>query len=116
MVKPEWISASIIKKKQVNPRQYSPDPRMFFSGIIICCADLPEGDQDSIIGFVLSVGGLYTSSVTKQVTHIIALTTESQKCQAALTKNLDIKIVLPHWYVLEQSPLVVTDVCLWQDR
>ena len=115
MVKPEWVKASIMKKKQANPRQYSPDPRMFFSGMIICCADLPEGDQDAIIGYVLSVGGLYTTSVTKQVTHIIALTTESQKCQAALTRNLNIKIVLPHWYVLEQSPLAVTDLYLSQD-
>ena len=97
VVKPEWVTASIMKGRPANVRQYSPDPRMFFSGLIICCADLPEGDHDAIIGYVLAVGGLYSSRVTKQVTHVVALTTDSDKCQLALNKKLDCKIVLPHW-------------------
>ena len=97
VVKPEWVSASLMKGRQANVRQYSPDPRMFFSGLIVCCADLPEGDHDAIIGYVLAVGGLYSSKVTKQVTHVIALTMDSDKCQLALGKKLDCKIVLPHW-------------------
>ncbi|KAL9124322.1 MAG: hypothetical protein Q9217_006340 [Psora testacea] len=98
IVKPEWVTASIAKGRLANPRQYSPDPRMFFSGLIVCCADLPVGDADAIIGGVLAMGGLYSSAVTKQVTHIVALSTESDKCQAVLAKNLKCKIVLPHWF------------------
>ena len=97
IVKPEWVFASISKGRLANPRQYSPDPRMFFSGLIVCCADLPVGDSDAIIGGVLAMGGLYSSAVTKQITHIVALTTETDKCQAALAKDLKCKIVLPHW-------------------
>ncbi|KAG8533347.1 uncharacterized protein KY384_002130 [Bacidia gigantensis] len=98
IVTPEWATASLSKRRQANPRQYSADPRMFFSGLIVCCAsDLPEGDKDAIVGYVLAVGGLYSSAVTKQVTHIVALTTESEKCKIALGKNLNCKIVLPHW-------------------
>lgn len=97
VVKPDWVTASITKGRLANPRQYSPDPRMFFSGLIVCCADLPSGDSDAIIGGVLAMGGLYSSAVTKMVTHIVALTTDSDKCQAALNKNLKCKIVLPHW-------------------
>lgn len=97
VVKPDWVSASITKGRLANPRQYSPDPRLFFSGLIVCCADLPSGDSDAIIGGVLAMGGLYSSSVSKMVTHIVALTMDSHKCQTALTKNLKCKILLPHW-------------------
>lgn len=97
VVKPDWVKASITKGRLANPRQYSPDPRLFFSGLVVCCADLPSGDADAIIGGVLAMGGLYSSAVSKMVTHIVALTTDSDKCQAALSKNLKCKILLPHW-------------------
>lgn len=99
VVKPDWVRASIAKARLANPRQYSPDPRLFFSGLVVCCADLPGGDKDAIIGGVLAMGGLFSNAVTKQVTHIVALTTEAAQCKIALTKNLKCKIVLPHWYV-----------------
>lgn len=70
---------------------------MFFSGMIVCCVDLPEGDKDAITGYVLAVGGLHSNTVTKMVTHIIALSTESPQCKNALAKDLKCKIVLPHW-------------------
>ncbi|KAL6718018.1 regulator of Ty1 Transposition [Lecanora helva] len=98
VVKPEWVEASVSKARLSNPRQYNPDPRMFFSGLVVCCADLPSGDADAIIGGSLAMGGLYSSPVTKQVTHIVALTTDAEKCQVALEKNLKCKIVLPHWF------------------
>ena len=98
MVKPDWVEASILKGRLSNPRQYNPDPRMFFSGLVVSCADLPSGDSDAIIGGSLAMGGLYSSPVTKQVTHLVALSMESDKCQVALAKNLKCKILLPHWY------------------
>ena len=97
VVKPEWVKASILKGRLANPRQYSPDPRLFFSGLVVCCADLPSGDSDAIIGGVLAMGGLYSSPVSKMVTHIVALTMESDKCQTAISKNVKCKYVLPHW-------------------
>ena len=99
VVKPDWVKASITKGRLAQPRQYSPDPKLFFSGLVVCCADLPSGDSDAIIGGVLAMGGLYSSAVSKMVTHIVALTTEPDKCQAALNKNLKCKIILPHWLV-----------------
>lgn len=97
VVRPEWIAASIAKGKQVNPRHHSADPKMFFSGLIMTCADLPDSDKDAIIGYINTVGGMYSGSVTRQVTHIVALTTESDKCKAAIEKGLRCKMVLPHW-------------------
>ncbi|KAL8942750.1 MAG: hypothetical protein Q9216_001498 [Gyalolechia sp. 2 TL-2023] len=100
VVKPEWVTASIAKGRLANPRSYSPDPRLYFSGLVLCCADIPEGDKDAIMGGVLATGGLYSSSVTKAVTHIVALTMDHEKCQTVLKKDLKCKIVLPHWYGL----------------
>lgn len=97
VVKPDWVKASILKGRLANPRQYSPDPRLFFSGLVVCCADLPSGDSDAIIGGVLAMGGLYSSPVSKMVTHIVALTMDSEKCQTAIAKNVKCKYVLPHW-------------------
>lgn len=98
VVKPEWVQASVTKRRLANPRQYSPDPRLFLSGVVVCCADLPSGDEDAIIGGVLAMGGLYSGAVTKQVTHLVALSIEgSKKCETALSKKLHCKIVLPHW-------------------
>lgn len=98
VVKPEWVTASIAKGRLANPRSYSPDPRYYFSGLVLCCADIPEGDKDAIMGGVLATGGLYSSSVTKVVTHIVALTMDHEKCQTVLRKDLKCKIVLPHWF------------------
>lgn len=99
VVKPEWVIASTTKGRLANPRQYSPDPRLFYSGLVVCCADIPAGDADAIIGGVLAMGGLYSSSVSKMVTHIVALTEDAEKCQVAISRNVKCKIVLPHWYV-----------------
>ncbi|KAL8851252.1 MAG: hypothetical protein Q9221_003782 [Calogaya cf. arnoldii] len=98
VVKPDWVTASVAKGRLANPRSYSPDPRLFFSGLVLCCADIPEGDKDAIMGGVLAAGGLYSSSVTKLVTHIVALTMDHEKCQTVLKKDLKCKIVLPHWF------------------
>ena len=97
VVKPDWVNASIAKGRLANPRQYSPDPRLFFSGLVVCCADLPSGDSDAIIGGVLAMGGLYSSPVSKMVTHIVTLTMDSDRCKTAISKNVKCKYVLPHW-------------------
>lgn len=99
VVKPEWVKSSLLKGRLANPRQYSPDPRLFFTGLVVCCADLPSGDNDAIIGGVLAMGGLYSSTVSRMVTHMVALTMDSEKCQTVVAKNLKCRIVLPHWWV-----------------
>ncbi|KAL8700972.1 MAG: hypothetical protein Q9201_005164 [Fulgogasparrea decipioides] len=117
VVKPEWVTNSFSKGRLANPRSYSPDPRHFFSGLVLSCADIPEGDKDAIMGGVLARGGLYSSSVTKMVTHIVALTMDHEKCQAVLKRDLKCKIVLPHWFDdclrigkrLEEDPYMLPD-------
>jgi hypothetical protein len=99
IVRPKWVTDSLAKHKTMNPRQYSPDPTMIFSEIIATCAGLPEGDVEAIRGAMLGAGGGYSAKVTKLVTHIVALDTEHELVQFAKRKNLQCKVVLPHWYV-----------------
>ncbi|KAL5359602.1 hypothetical protein BJX96DRAFT_60006 [Aspergillus floccosus] len=98
VVKPQWVHSSLSKRKLANPRQFSPDPRLFLSDVVVCCGDIPEGDKDAILGGVVAKGGLYTSKLAQTVTHLVDLTTHSDKAQLVLSRKLNIKIVLPHWF------------------
>jgi hypothetical protein len=99
VVNQSWITTSVTKKRLANPKSHSPDPRMFFSGLVICAAELSEGDIDAIIGGVLAMGGLYSSSISKLVTHVVALDTQPIACQTVAAKGFTCKIVRPEWYV-----------------
>lgn len=96
-VKPAWIEASRKIGKAKNPRTYSPDPALFMSEVIICCGDIPTGDKEAIEGGVLAMGGQIAPALSKQVTHLIALDIADPRCQLAVSKRLQLKIVLPHW-------------------
>ncbi|EXJ85031.1 hypothetical protein A1O3_05706 [Capronia epimyces CBS 606.96] len=97
VIKPTWVSHSLAKDKLLNPRQYNPDPRFFMSDVVACVADLPQGDSDAIAGGILAMGGLFSTKLTSQVTHIISLSTDSESCLFAQRKKLKVKMVLPHW-------------------
>ncbi|KAI2628855.1 BRCT-containing protein [Hypoxylon sp. NC1633] len=98
VVKTSWISASLTKGKLAQIRPFTPDPRMFLSDVVLSCADIPQSDADAIIGATLAMGGMESSSITRAVTHICALSMDHPKCQMAIEKKLKCKIVLPHWF------------------
>jgi hypothetical protein len=108
-VTPGWVTHSLLKGKQQPIRQYTPDPNLFFSNVVVSCGDIPTGDKDAIIGAVLAMGGMESNSLTRTVTHICALSMENEKCQKALENNLKAKIVLPHWYVRSGSYRFLTN-------
>jgi hypothetical protein len=98
VVKPKWALDSLARRKQLNPRQYSPDPFLIMSDVVICCAGIPEGDKEAIMGGVLAMGGLWSEQLAKMVTHLVALSVDDPKCQMALQKDMSCNIVIPHWY------------------
>lgn len=98
VVKSAWVNMSIVKNRMANPRQHNPDPRLFMSDVVVCCADIPEGDEDAIKGGVLAMGGMFTSKIATAVTHLVALTMDNEKCETVQLRHLEIKIVLPHWF------------------
>ena len=99
VVTPGWVTHSLLKNRQAPIRQFTPDPNLFYSNVVLSCGDIPSGDKNAIIGAVLALGGMESNSLTKMVTHICALSMDHEKCQQALEKDLKAKIVLPHWYV-----------------
>jgi hypothetical protein len=99
VVRPSWIRDSINRGRATNPRQYSPDPALFMSEVIVFCADLPQGDEEAIKGGVMAMGGNYADKLSKFVTHIVTLNFDSEACALVVKKNLKAKIVLPHWCV-----------------
>ncbi|KAL1607730.1 regulator of Ty1 Transposition [Paraconiothyrium brasiliense] len=99
VVKPAWVEDSLRINKIKNPRTYSPDPVLFLSDVVVCCGDgIPEGDKEAIFGGVLAMGGQYGTQLSKLTTHLIALSMEDPRCEIAVKKRLNIKIVLPHWF------------------
>lgn len=46
----EWARISSMRSRLQDPQRYSPDPRMFFTGICVTCTELPEGDKEAIYG------------------------------------------------------------------
>ncbi|KAF1939524.1 hypothetical protein EJ02DRAFT_408302 [Clathrospora elynae] len=98
VVKPAWVDASLQAMKPKNPRTYSPDPALFMNDVVICCGDIPTGDKEAIEGGVLAMGGQIAPSLSKQVTHLIALDLSDHRCQLAISKRLQLVIVLPHWF------------------
>ncbi|KAI9758141.1 MAG: hypothetical protein M4579_003173 [Chaenotheca gracillima] len=98
VVRPAWVIGSQSKRRLATTRQYNPDPQLFFGGVTITCADLPSGDKEAIIGGVIAMGGQYSASLSKMVTHIVALTEDNDPCKIAKAKGLKCKIVLPHWF------------------
>lgn len=69
----EWPKVSLQKKRLAHVRPYNPDPRFFFSGVMVTVAELPSGDKEAICGGVIAMGGQYSSNLTKFTTHIVAL-------------------------------------------
>jgi hypothetical protein len=60
-----------------NPRNFSPDPKMFFSGLVVTCSELPEGDREAIFGGFAANGGMYDDVLRTTTTHVIALNIEN---------------------------------------
>jgi hypothetical protein len=99
VVTPTWVTQSLLRGKLALLRPYTPDPNLIFSSVNVTCVGLPSGDKEAIVGAVLAMGGMESSSLTKLTTHICALDMDNPKCIQAVEKKLKCKIVLPHWWV-----------------
>ncbi|KAK5995177.1 BRCT-containing 1-like protein [Cladobotryum mycophilum] len=98
VVTTNWITTSIMRRKQAQVRPFSPDPRMIFSEVIVTCADLPVMDKESILGATMALGGQESKDASRLTTHICALTMDHPKITTALAKGWKGKVVLPHWF------------------
>lgn len=77
IVTPAWVDTSITRKRLAHVRPFTPDPRLFFSGVNATVAELPAGDKEAICGGIIAMGGQYSSNLTKFTTHVVALNMDS---------------------------------------
>ncbi|EMR70473.1 putative brca1 c terminus domain-containing protein [Eutypa lata UCREL1] len=98
VVKSNWVTMSLAKRKQAQVRHFTPDPRMIFSDVAVSCAGLPSSDKNAIVGAVMAMGGMDSDNLSKATTHICALAMDNPKCKLVEEKKLKCKIVLPHWF------------------
>ncbi|KAF9349305.1 hypothetical protein BGX34_001874 [Mortierella sp. NVP85] len=98
IVTPEWVDRSV-KSGLQDPRYFSADPIMIFSGIVLTTTGLAPFDRKMICDGVRDYGGCFTSMMTSDVTHVIAITPTGEKYDFVMSRpELDIKVVLPHWF------------------
>lgn len=100
-----------------RPQFYSPDPAMIFSGITACATDvcplppfsalasdprtqMTAADLEVLSGGITALGGQWRTGLTRDVTHLFALGTSSNKYETALHYQRDthMKVLLPHWF------------------
>ncbi|KAJ4001562.1 hypothetical protein F5050DRAFT_1723266 [Lentinula boryana] len=96
----KWVERSAILGKLQPTLYYSADPRQLFSGVVGCAADLCPSDIEVLSAGISSFGGHWRSGLTKDVTHLFTLGSDSQKYQNALNykKDVPINLLLPHWF------------------
>ncbi|KII83923.1 hypothetical protein PLICRDRAFT_95612 [Plicaturopsis crispa FD-325 SS-3] len=100
IVSEEWVDRSIILGKLQPPQYYSADPAMIFSGVVACATGLTASDLEVLSAGVVALGGQWRTGLTKDVTHLFALSAGSYKYETAMhfRKLTGLKVVLPHWF------------------
>ncbi|KAH8111185.1 hypothetical protein DFH11DRAFT_1859545 [Phellopilus nigrolimitatus] len=100
VVTDEWVDRSIVHGKQQDPKLFSADPNMIFSGVIACAADLEACDKEVICAGINALGGLYREGYTRDCTHVLAPRPGSDKYTTAIhyQSATHAHVVLPHWF------------------
>ncbi|KAI9328269.1 hypothetical protein BDR26DRAFT_923516 [Obelidium mucronatum] len=113
-----WLRTLVNLQQRDDFQFHSPDPAMIFSGFVVAASDeISIHDRAAIFGSVLAFGGQYRTTLAKDVTHFIALTSTTTEYSKALVQsnlpqrfdNLNrnpnqiftghgLKIVLPHFF------------------
>ncbi|KAF9911574.1 hypothetical protein EC991_003038 [Linnemannia zychae] len=101
IVTPEWVKRSIKTNIEQDPYAFSADPKMIFSGLCMATTGLPDYDRQVICDALDSFGGSFSATINSSVTHLIALAPSGAKYEYVRARpELNIKIVLPHWFQL----------------
>ncbi|KAI9457707.1 hypothetical protein HD554DRAFT_2042292 [Boletus coccyginus] len=117
LVTDRWVDRSIVMGKRQPEQYYSPDPAMIFSGVVACATDLSVADLEVLSAGITALGGQWRAGLTRDVTHLFALRTGSDKVKpplplpaAPLTRHSQYNtalhfapqthmcILTPHWF------------------
>ncbi|KAF9480753.1 hypothetical protein BDN70DRAFT_856332 [Pholiota conissans] len=100
VVTDKWVDRSLLTGKLQLPQHYSTNPSHLFSGVVACGTGLPTTDLEVISGGITGLGGQWRTGLTKEVTHLFAISPGTSKFSTALHYQADtgIKVLLPHWF------------------
>jgi hypothetical protein len=113
----EFIYATVEKGKQQPIRPYSPDPKHVLKEVHVCCGGLPVSDKEAIYGGVRALGGTFSETLNKYVTHVISMNPDEDIVIAVESlKQFKIKPVIPLWIdhclklrkKLDETPYLLT--------
>ncbi|KAH3679930.1 hypothetical protein WICMUC_000673 [Wickerhamomyces mucosus] len=85
-------------KRQPSIRPFSPNPEHVLKDITVCVGGLPDSDKEAICGGVRALGGSFSETLNKFVTHLISVDLDEDCC--IVVKSIDdpkIQIVVPNW-------------------
>ena len=107
-VTPLWVERTVVLNSTQDPAGYSPDPALLFSGIIASATDLAPSDLEVLSAGITALGGQWRSGLTKEVTHLFALSKGSPKYETVIkfqkTRCLSlIGLMIPLGWVSEAS-------------
>ncbi|KAL2917184.1 regulator of Ty1 Transposition [Polyrhizophydium stewartii] len=97
-VTPLWVRQVVRLGKFLGPEFYSPDPNMFFSGVVVFCDEqIPLGDVEVLYGGVEAFGGQWRTQAGPDVTHVVVLQDRTEE-YADLVSAGHAKLILPHYF------------------
>ena len=100
LVTPTWVERSLVLGAPQPPDSYSPDPAHIFSGVTATATDLSTTDSELMYASITALGGQWRSALTRDVTHVFALASGSQKYETAMhfREQTGMLVLLPHWH------------------
>ncbi|EKM60159.1 uncharacterized protein PHACADRAFT_203428 [Phanerochaete carnosa HHB-10118-sp] len=99
-VTPFWVQRICTLGTRQEPAFYSPHPTMLFSGVVATSCDLSQADNEIMAAGISSLGGQWRKAITRDITHVFALSSGTIKFQTAMhfKDTANMKVVVPHWF------------------
>ena len=95
-----WVERSVVLNTLQDAEYYSADPALLFSGVTAAATDLSQSDCELISAAITALGGQWRTALTRDVTHLFALTPGSPKYETAMhyREQMHVCVVVPHWF------------------
>ncbi|KAJ7647790.1 hypothetical protein FB45DRAFT_1020000 [Roridomyces roridus] len=117
-----WVERSIELNKLQEPAFYSVSRSKLFSGVVACSADLDIADDEVISAGIMELGGQWRMGglLSRDVTHLFAVSTATDKYRTAMTygKDTHMRVLVPNWFddsVLFGIPKLDTKTYEWPE-
>ncbi|KAH3685235.1 hypothetical protein WICPIJ_003779 [Wickerhamomyces pijperi] len=98
VVTSEFIHRIKQLNRQPSIRPFSPNPQHVLKDVTVCVGGLPDTDKEAIYGAVRALGGSFSETLNKFVTHLISTDLDDDCCIVVNTiEEPRITIVVPNW-------------------